>query len=115
MKITKFKPNLQPAVGDLSDVETISNTKWISKNTFALLNMQNFYMLYSGNTKLQLMVAETGWAHNLIIMEKYDDKEECRYCIVRTKKPIGVAAYKITKSLPASEQWESIVEWGASK
>jgi predicted nuclease of restriction endonuclease-like (RecB) superfamily len=48
--------------------------------------MRNFYFLYAQNTKLQPLVAEIGWTHNLIIMEKCGDEEERKYYIAGTKK-----------------------------
>ena len=48
--------------------------------------MRNFYVTYAKNGKLQPMVAEIGWAHNLIIMEKCKDELECEFYIRMTKK-----------------------------
>ncbi len=39
-------------------------------------NMRSFYVAYSQNEKLQLMVAEIGWTHNLVILEKCKDDLE---------------------------------------
>jgi len=38
-----------------------------------LWRMRNFYMEYKDNTKLPPLVAEIGWSHNIIIMEKCKD------------------------------------------
>jgi predicted nuclease of restriction endonuclease-like (RecB) superfamily len=46
-------------------------------------NMRNFYVTYRTNEKLQPMVAEIGWTHNLVI---------------------GVATYQIVSSLPLELQ-----------
>jgi predicted nuclease of restriction endonuclease-like (RecB) superfamily len=48
--------------------------------------MRNFYVTYEKNGKLQPMVAEIGWAHNLIIMEKCKDELESEFYIRMTKK-----------------------------
>jgi len=48
--------------------------------------MRNFYLTYAKNEKLQPMVAEFGWAHNLIIMEKCKDEMESEFYIRMTKK-----------------------------
>lgn len=48
--------------------------------------MRNFYLCYSSNKKLQPMVAEIGWTHNLIIMEKYKDDLEKEFYIRSTRK-----------------------------
>lgn len=48
--------------------------------------MRNFYFIYYKNTKLQPMVAEIGWAHNLLIMEKCKDDLEREFYIKMTKK-----------------------------
>jgi len=48
--------------------------------------MRNFFMLYSKNEKLQPMVAEIGWTHNLIIMEQCNDDLEREFYIRMTRK-----------------------------
>ncbi|MFN3406035.1 MAG: YhcG family protein [Cytophagaceae bacterium] len=48
--------------------------------------MRNFYVDYQGKTKLQPMVAEIGWSHNLIIMEKCKDDLEREFYMKMTKK-----------------------------
>lgn len=71
--------------------------------------------------KLQPLVGEIGWAHNLLILSRCKDaqvrqedenpsigiilcKEKKRtiveYALRNARKPIGVAAYEITKTLP---------------
>jgi predicted nuclease of restriction endonuclease-like (RecB) superfamily len=49
-------------------------------------NMRNFYLSYSGHEKLQSMVAEIGWTHNLVIMEKCKDDLEREFYIRMTRK-----------------------------
>lgn len=44
--------------------------------------MRNFYNLNSQREKLQPLVAEIGWTHNLIIMEKCKDDGEGNYHIL---------------------------------
>lgn len=48
--------------------------------------MRNFYLCYLENTKLQPMVAEIGWTHNLLIMEKCKDDLEREFYIRMTRK-----------------------------
>lgn len=48
--------------------------------------MRNFYLCYSENEKLQPMVAEIGWTHNLIIMEKCKDDLQREFYIRTTRK-----------------------------
>jgi predicted nuclease of restriction endonuclease-like (RecB) superfamily len=48
--------------------------------------MRSFYTTYAQNVKLQPLVAEIGWAHNLIIMEKCEDKLESEFYIRMTRK-----------------------------
>ncbi|MBD2691743.1 PDDEXK nuclease domain-containing protein [Anabaena catenula] len=49
-------------------------------------NMRNFYITYSQNEKLQPMVAEIGWTHNLVILEKCKDDLEREFYIRMTRK-----------------------------
>ncbi len=35
--------------------------------------MRTFYLTYKDNKKLQPMVAEIGWSHNVVIIEKCKD------------------------------------------
>ncbi|MBW4635640.1 MAG: DUF1016 family protein [Iphinoe sp. HA4291-MV1] len=49
-------------------------------------NMRNFYLTYSQNEKLQPLVAEIGWTHNLVIMEKCKDDLEREFYIRMTQK-----------------------------
>ncbi|MBD3887621.1 DUF1016 domain-containing protein [Phormidium tenue FACHB-886] len=49
-------------------------------------NMRNFYLTYSQNEKLQPMVAEISWTHNLVIMEKCKDELEREFYIRMTRK-----------------------------
>lgn len=48
--------------------------------------MRNFYIAYSRNEKLQPLVAEIGWTHNLIIMERCKDDMEREFYIRMTRK-----------------------------
>ena len=48
--------------------------------------MRNFYAQYEDNTKLQPMVAEISWSHNMIIMEKCKDNLEREFYLQMTKK-----------------------------
>lgn len=49
-------------------------------------NMRSFYLTYSQNEKLQPLVAEIGWTHNLVIMEKCKDDLEREFYIRMTRK-----------------------------
>jgi predicted nuclease of restriction endonuclease-like (RecB) superfamily len=48
--------------------------------------MRDFYLAYCENEKLQPMVAEIGWSHNLIIFEKCKDVLEREFYIRMTRK-----------------------------
>lgn len=48
--------------------------------------MRNFYLAYRKYEKLQLMVAEIGWSHNLVIFEKCKDNQEREFYIRMTRK-----------------------------
>ncbi|MBI2252422.1 MAG: DUF1016 domain-containing protein [Armatimonadetes bacterium] len=48
--------------------------------------MRNFFVLYSQSPKLQPMVAEIGWTHNVIIMEKCKDNLEREFYMRMTHK-----------------------------
>jgi len=48
--------------------------------------MRNFFMFYSQNKKLQPLVAEIGWTHNIIIMERCKDNLEREFYIRITRK-----------------------------
>ncbi len=48
--------------------------------------MRNFYLTYSQNEKLTPMVAEIGWSHNLVVMEKCKDDLEREFYIRMTRK-----------------------------
>jgi predicted nuclease of restriction endonuclease-like (RecB) superfamily len=47
--------------------------------------MRTFFMVYSKDVKLQPMVAEIGWAHNVVIMEKCKDMLEREFYIRMTR------------------------------
>ena len=49
-------------------------------------NMRSFYLAYSSNEKLQPMVAEIGWTHNLVILEKCKDDLEREFYLRMTRK-----------------------------
>ena len=49
-------------------------------------NMRIFYVIYYQNEKLQPMVAEIGWTHNIVILEKCKDDLEREFYIRMTKK-----------------------------
>jgi predicted nuclease of restriction endonuclease-like (RecB) superfamily len=49
-------------------------------------NMRNFYLTYSQNQKLQPLVAEIGWTHNLVILEKCKDDLEREFYLRMTRK-----------------------------
>lgn len=51
-----------------------------------LWNMRNFHLTYSQNEKLQPMVAEIGWTHNLVILEKCKDDLEREFYIRMTQR-----------------------------
>ena len=48
--------------------------------------MRSFYFTYKDHPKLPPLVAEIGWAHNLIIMEKCKDDLESEFYIRMTRK-----------------------------
>ncbi|NES81671.1 MAG: DUF1016 domain-containing protein [Moorea sp. SIO2B7] len=49
-------------------------------------NMRNLYLTYSQNEKLQPLVAEIGWTHNLVILQKCKDDLEREFYIRMTRK-----------------------------
>ncbi|WP_204106263.1 MULTISPECIES: PDDEXK nuclease domain-containing protein [Spirulina sp. CCY15215] len=51
-----------------------------------LWNMRNFYLAYYQNEKLQSMVAEIGWTHNIVILEKCKDNLKREFYIRMTRK-----------------------------
>lgn len=48
--------------------------------------MRNFYDQYKEDTKLQPLVAEISWSHNMVIMEKCKEDLERQFYIQMTKK-----------------------------
>lgn len=48
--------------------------------------MRSFYLEYKDNIKLQPLVADIGWSHNIIVMEKCKDDLEREFYIRMTKK-----------------------------
>jgi len=55
-------------------------------STRNLWRMRGFYLEYKDNTKLPPLVAEIGWSHNLVIIEKCKDLLEREFYIKMTKK-----------------------------
>jgi predicted nuclease of restriction endonuclease-like (RecB) superfamily len=51
-----------------------------------LWNMRNFHLTYSQDAKLQPLVAEIGWTHNLVILEKCKDDLEREFYLRMTRK-----------------------------
>ena len=49
-------------------------------------NMKNFYEFYSLNEKLQPLVAEISWSHNLAILDRCKNDLEREFYIRMTKK-----------------------------
>ena len=47
--------------------------------------MRKFYLTYHGNQKLQPMVAEIAWSHNLIILDKCKDEQEKEFYLRMTR------------------------------
>lgn len=60
-------------------------------------NMRNFYLTYAENEKLQPMVAEIGWTHNMVILTKCKDDLEREFYLRMTRK------YGWTKSVLAHQ------------
>jgi predicted nuclease of restriction endonuclease-like (RecB) superfamily len=48
--------------------------------------MRNFYLTYHANEKLPPLVAEIGWSHNLLIMEKCKDDQEREFYLRMTRR-----------------------------
>jgi predicted nuclease of restriction endonuclease-like (RecB) superfamily len=48
--------------------------------------MRSFFIEYKDNTKLQPLVAEISWSHNIVLMEKCKDLLEREYYILMTRK-----------------------------
>lgn len=55
-------------------------------STRNIWRMRNLYLAYTGNIKLPQLVAEIGWSHNTIILEKCKDNLEREYYIKMTKQ-----------------------------
>ena len=49
-------------------------------------NMRSFYLTYAANEKLQPLVAEIGWTHNMVILTKCKDGLEREFYIRMTRK-----------------------------
>jgi predicted nuclease of restriction endonuclease-like (RecB) superfamily len=63
--------------------EFAGNQGYSSSN---LWYMRQFYLTYKDNEKLQPMVGEIGWTHNVIIMQKCKDNLQKEFYIKSTKK-----------------------------
>lgn len=48
--------------------------------------MRKFYLAYKGQPKVQPLVAQIGWSHNLIVLQRCKDKLEREFYIRMTKK-----------------------------
>jgi predicted nuclease of restriction endonuclease-like (RecB) superfamily len=68
--------------------------------------MREFYLLYRGDEQVQPLVAQIGWSHNLVILQRCKDKNRTvvEYALHDTGKPIGVATCEITRTLPKELQ-----------
>lgn len=55
--------------------------------------MRNFYEQYQDNEKLQSIVAEISWSHNLVILEKCKDEHEREFYIKMTRNTDGQKMY----------------------
>lgn len=51
-----------------------------------LWNMRTFYTTYADNSKLQALITEIGWTHNLSIMQKCKNNLEREFYIRMTKR-----------------------------
>ncbi len=49
-------------------------------------NMRDFYLTYQGNEKLRPLVAEIGWTHNVIVLEKCKEELQREFYIRMTRK-----------------------------
>ena len=49
-------------------------------------NMRNLYLCYQGHEKLQQLVAEIGWGHNLAILHKCKDHLKREFYLRMTRK-----------------------------
>lgn len=49
-------------------------------------NMRNLYLCYRNNEKLQQVVAEIGWGHNLVILQKCKDALQREFYLRMTRK-----------------------------
>jgi predicted nuclease of restriction endonuclease-like (RecB) superfamily len=60
--------------------------------------MRNFYATYCGNKKLQPLVAEISWSHNLIIMERCKDDLAREFYLRRTRE-CGWTKHALTRQI----------------
>jgi len=58
-------------------------------------NMRQFRVEYDDQPKLQQLVGEIPWGHNMVLID-------VEYALRGIEKPIGVAEYRLTKTLPQS-------------
>ena len=47
--------------------------------------MRRLYLCYHANEKLQALVAETGWTHNLIILDTCEDDRQREFYLRMTR------------------------------
>jgi len=59
--------------------------------------MREFYLAYCDLPKVQPLVAQIGWTHNLC---KEKNRTVVEYALHDARKPIGVATYRMFKRLP---------------
>lgn len=84
--------NKKPSAGVKSVVEKLSvdlQNEFPGITGFSARNLwriRNFYYEYHENEKLPPLVAEIGWAHNVVILEKCKDENERLFYIKMTKK-----------------------------
>ncbi|MBK5226725.1 MAG: DUF1016 family protein [Thermoleophilia bacterium] len=48
--------------------------------------MRKLYLTYAGNSKMQSLIADNGWTHNMVIMEKCKDDLQREFYIRMTRK-----------------------------
>jgi predicted nuclease of restriction endonuclease-like (RecB) superfamily len=94
----------QSVVGKLADDlrQEFPGIKGFSSQN--LWYMRQLHLEYRGNAKLQPLVGEVAWSHNLVIMSRCKEKKRTvvEYALRDARKPIGVATYQVVKRLPQS-------------
>jgi predicted nuclease of restriction endonuclease-like (RecB) superfamily len=48
--------------------------------------MREFYLLYRDDAKVQPLVAQIGWSHNLVILQRCDDPQQREFYLRMTRK-----------------------------